>query len=159
MQDRKARFMELNAFVTERHGWLTSIPGDIEVEMQCLPGSSLPDDLRKLGYVVAEIGETQRILPTAIVERFVVGGDGTLQPLLFGSTEPVAQTVKRYDVYKIDYGCYVDLISTSRAPVGLLAGTDDGAFVDVPPDDYRSIRRAILRPEDIARTPDAEPVS
>lgn len=51
----------------------------------------------------------------------------------------------RYDVYKLDYGCYVDLITTSRAPSGLLPfdGTDTD-FVEVPPDDYRSIRRAIL---------------
>lgn len=56
----------------------------------------------------------------------------------------------RYDVYKIDYGCYVDLLTTARAPQGLLPMGDDGAaeegFVDVPPDDYRAIRRAILEP-------------
>jgi hypothetical protein len=49
------------------------------------------------------------------------------------------------DVYKLDYGCYVDLLTTQNAPRGLLP--DDEAksgFVDVPPDDYRSIRRAIL---------------
>lgn len=59
----------------------------------------------------------------------------------------------RYNVYKLDYGCYVDLISTARAPQGLLqldtepgAGDEsDPGFVEVPPDDYRSIRRAILR--------------
>lgn len=53
----------------------------------------------------------------------------------------------RYDVYKIDYGCYVDLLTTQRAPQGLLAldQPDVGkAYVDVPPDDYRAIRRAIL---------------
>lgn len=56
----------------------------------------------------------------------------------------------RYDVYKLDYGCYVDLISTARAPQGLLLlgaeseGEDDTRYVEVPPDDYRSIRRAIL---------------
>ena len=52
----------------------------------------------------------------------------------------------RYDVYKLDYGCYVDLITTSKAPGGLLPiGEGESArFVDVPPDDYRSIRRAIL---------------
>jgi AAA+ ATPase superfamily predicted ATPase len=49
----------------------------------------------------------------------------------------------RYDVYKIDYGSYVDLFATSRAPKGLLA-TDDGSSIQVPPDDYRAIRRAIL---------------
>ncbi len=53
----------------------------------------------------------------------------------------------RFDVYKIDYGCYVDLLTTVRAPQGLLpSGEDDGAYVDVPPDDYRAIRRAILDP-------------
>jgi hypothetical protein len=49
----------------------------------------------------------------------------------------------RYDVYKIDYGCYVDLINTSKAPLGLFEADDN--YVDVPKDDYRSIRRAILR--------------
>jgi hypothetical protein len=49
----------------------------------------------------------------------------------------------RYDVYKIDYGCYVDLLLTARSPQGLLP-FDDGSFVEVPPDDYRAIRRAIL---------------
>ena len=49
----------------------------------------------------------------------------------------------RYDVYKLDYGCYVDLFGTVKSPQGLL-GADDGSFVDVPPDDYRAIRRAIL---------------
>ena len=49
----------------------------------------------------------------------------------------------RYDVYKIDYGCYVDLLSTARTPQGLL-NLDLGGFVEVPPDDYRAIRRAIL---------------
>jgi hypothetical protein len=50
----------------------------------------------------------------------------------------------RYDVYKIDYGCYVDQINTSRAPTGLLE-VEEGEHDEVPRDDYRSIRRAILR--------------
>lgn len=53
---------------------------------------------------------------------------------------------RRFNVYALDYGCYVDLINTSRAPQGLfevdLDGTD--GFVDVPHTDFRSIRRAIL---------------
>jgi hypothetical protein len=56
----------------------------------------------------------------------------------------------RYDVFKIDYGCYVDLINTQRGTQGLFQ-TDDDGYVDVPPDDYRSIRRAILRPEELER--------
>jgi hypothetical protein len=53
----------------------------------------------------------------------------------------------RYDVYKLDYGCYVDLLNTTKAPQGLLPldGEDASDFVEVPPDDYRSIRRAILK--------------
>jgi hypothetical protein len=39
---------------------------------------------------------------------------------------------------KIDYGCYVDLLSTARSPQGLFAA-DDGSTVEVPPDDYRAI--------------------
>jgi len=74
--------------------------------------------------------------------------DARLLHLLKKSIASKDEAGRRYDVYKIDYGCYVDLISTTKAPLGLLIGDDD-SYVDVPPDDYRSIRRAILRPEDI----------
>lgn len=66
----------------------------------------------------------------------------------------------KYDAYKIDYGCYVDLLSTAKAPQGLLplgdesddgkgygdgeGGNNDRGYAEVPPDDYRAIRRAIL---------------
>jgi hypothetical protein len=55
----------------------------------------------------------------------------------------------RYYAYKVDYGAYVELIATDRAPKGLLA-LDEGndQFIEVPPDDYRAIRRTIL---DIAK--------
>ncbi|MFT3896351.1 MAG: hypothetical protein QM719_01405 [Thermomonas sp.] len=56
---------------------------------------------------------------------------------------------RRFNVYAIDYGCYVDLINTSRAPQGLFsAGLAEGdgqeVYVTVPQTDFRSIRRAIL---------------
>lgn len=55
---------------------------------------------------------------------------------------------RRYDVYKIDYGCHVDLLTTTKEPLGLLpVDTDEQTaitYVEVPPDDYRAIRRAIL---------------
>jgi len=61
----------------------------------------------------------------------------------------------RYDAYKLDYGCYVDLLATKAAPSGLFESADPGevdeatdtanaADVLVPNDDYRAIRRAIL---------------
>jgi hypothetical protein len=61
----------------------------------------------------------------------------------------------RYDAYKLDYGCYVDLLATKAAPSGLfeasvtaeeaeVTSSTDAAQVLVPDDDYRAIRRAIL---------------
>ncbi len=47
----------------------------------------------------------------------------------------------------LDYGAYVDLLSTKYAPLGLLPVGDaegDYATVDVPAQDLRAIRRAIL---------------
>ena len=53
---------------------------------------------------------------------------------------------RRFNVYALDYGCYVVLINTSRAPQGLFQADSDGTegYVDVPHTDFRSIRRAIL---------------
>jgi hypothetical protein len=65
----------------------------------------------------------------------------------------------RYDVYKIDYGCYVELATTTWMPRGLFGDEAWDSLVkahgiedpEVPWDDYRSIRRAILRPENIPK--------
>ena len=59
------------------------------------------------------------------------------------------QPGERYDAYKLDYGCYVNLVSTQRGPLGLFPPEEGSTvYADVPPDDYRSIRRAILELED-----------
>ena len=53
----------------------------------------------------------------------------------------------RYRVWKIDYGCYVDLINTAAAPVSYLPFEGDSPpAIDaiVPEDDLRAIRRSIL---------------
>ena len=54
---------------------------------------------------------------------------------------------ERFTVYKLDYGCYVDLVNTDKFPHGGLF-KDDPNFLtvdfDVPEDDKRSYRRAIL---------------
>lgn len=59
----------------------------------------------------------------------------------------------RYDAYKIDYGAYVDLVNTDKSPQGLLVGETEGEFVEVPPNDYRAIRRSIL---DLRKFDDAQ---
>jgi hypothetical protein len=79
--------------------------------------------------------------------------DARLLHILKRSVSAHDQPGIRYAVFKLDYGCYVDLINTKKAPLGLLPGGEedrdgdngDPRFVDVPPDDYRSIRRAILQ--------------
>ena len=63
------------------------------------------------------------------------------------------QPGKRFHVYGIDYGCYVDLISTARAPRGLLdlrEGAQDFCGT-VPKTDFRSIRRCVLNLTDFYR--------
>jgi len=45
------------------------------------------------GYDVTATGDGERILPTAITERFCVGADGALEPVTSGSTRAVAQVV------------------------------------------------------------------
>jgi len=70
-QDRKARFAEVNDFVRSRQdGWLTSIPGKRVVTMDVLPGSTIPSELRKMGYALEADGEGQRLIPHAISRAF-----------------------------------------------------------------------------------------
>jgi hypothetical protein len=35
VKDRKARFEALNEFVRARNGWVTSVPGNIDVTIEC----------------------------------------------------------------------------------------------------------------------------
>jgi hypothetical protein len=65
----------------------------------------------------------------------------------------------RYDAYKLDFGAYVDLLTTKAAPTQFLMGglpseddNDDeaAALVEVPMDDYRAIRTAILNLTDFS---------
>ena len=61
---------------------------------------------------------------------------------------------ERFDVFKLDYGCYVDLIGTASAPECLFeAEVNEGSTsnVEVPSDDYRSIRRAILDVDEFSK--------
>lgn len=75
--------------------------------------------------------------------------DSRLLHILKKNVSSHDQPGMRFDVYKIDYGCYVDLINTTKAPQGLFQTDEEEGFTDVPRDDYRSIRRAILLPQDI----------
>lgn len=57
----------------------------------------------------------------------------------------------RYKVWKLDYGCYVDLMNTSRAPTAYIFEGSEYAVdgnITVPDDDLRAIRRAVLNIDD-----------
>jgi hypothetical protein len=41
------------------------------------------------------------ILPAAIVEKFVAGADGVIEPLTTGSTQPVALTATHAGIFKV----------------------------------------------------------
>jgi hypothetical protein len=108
LENRKARFAELNAMATAKgNAWLTSIPGRTEITMECLPDSTLPDDLRKLGYVVTETGEGQRILSGAIVERFYDRSDGVRIAITAGSTLRATSTVRHAGICKVSRFAFV----------------------------------------------------
>jgi hypothetical protein len=90
VRDRKKRFARLNEFVTMGNGWITSIPGRDEVTVEVLEGSTLPDELREIGYRVEPDGSGERILARSIVEKFARVGD-ELVPMTAGSTLPLAE--------------------------------------------------------------------
>lgn len=111
-----------------------------------------PEALRLLHWIIDKVIAhrraraflLERTVSHELIDRLF---DARVLHLLKRNISAHDQPGVRYDVYKIDYGCYVDLLSTVRSPQGLLE-SDDGGYVDVPPDDYRAIRRAILRIED-----------
>ena len=102
IEDRKTRFAALNAFVTEHGGWLTSIPGDVDIRLEALPGSPLPALLERQGYIVGRTGQTQRILPLAIVQKFETSSSGALIPVTEGSTKPVSVQVTHAGIAAVE---------------------------------------------------------
>lgn len=86
-----------------------------------------------------------------------VGNDPLLSTLFYARVLHVVkrgysaqdQPGQRFNVWSIDYGAYVDLIRTKYAPVGVLPiegldGAVDYADLEVPVQDLRAIRRAVL---------------
>jgi hypothetical protein len=92
VEDRNKLFATLNAYITKRNGWMVSVPGDSEMRFQALPDSTLPGAHRELGYIVEPIGETQRILPHAIVEKLVTTSSGALVRATESSTPTIQIT-------------------------------------------------------------------
>jgi hypothetical protein len=107
IETRKEQFAALNSYINKAGGWLVSVPGDPEMRFQALPDSALPGLLRGMGYIVEQTGQTQRILPHVIVEKFETSSSGALVTAVEGSTKPVTTrvthagltTVVQYDLW------------------------------------------------------------
>ena len=113
---------------------------------------SRDDALRLLNWIIDKVIKEKR------ARGFLVNQKASPAPLLMALFDArVLHLVRRgysaqdepgerYDVYVIDYGAYVDLIHTQYAPQGNLPSGDeaDGGYVDVPTQDLRAIRRAVL---------------
>lgn len=113
-----------------------------------------------LQHIIAEVIGTRRARAFLLSSKSRFKGvdrlfDSRLLHILKKNVSSNDEPGARYDVYKIDYGCYVDLINTTRSPEGLFE-VDERTFTEVPRDDYRSIRRAILDP---SKLPLQEPVA
>ncbi|WP_183096848.1 ORC-CDC6 family AAA ATPase [Brenneria goodwinii] len=57
---------------------------------------------------------------------------------------------KKYTLYTLDYGCYVELMSSKNAPLGLIIESnenDELQYIEVPKSDYRSVKNSILNLE------------
>jgi hypothetical protein len=98
----KERFATMNNFCRSRHAWIISVPGDPEIRLETLPNSTLPAELKRLGYELADDGEGERIIPGRIIERFIRGPGGELVPLVAGSTAPVAETRTHAGIVKTE---------------------------------------------------------
>lgn len=105
-----------------------------------------------------------KVIETKKARAFLLNSSESNQDIEFLFDERVLHIAKRsysakdepgvrYQVWKIDYGCYVDLINTAKNPTGLLfEGSDfnDAGEIIVPDDDYRAVRRAILNLSEFA---------
>jgi hypothetical protein len=119
LDERKKEFDLLNVYVTHRGGWIVSTPGSRKIVLETLLSSTLPQELRDGLSVkwrssdgsmcrlslppldVHEEGEGQRILAGSIVENFARRADGELQPLVEGSTAPIAETRTHAGICKV----------------------------------------------------------
>jgi hypothetical protein len=59
-------------------------------------------NIARLGYIVEKTGESQRILPHAVVQRFEVSSSGALVAPTEGSTKPTTVTVTNAGIATVE---------------------------------------------------------
>jgi hypothetical protein len=101
IDERKKRFDDINAFISQHDGWTTSVPGSHEITFDALVGSALPEQLAAMGYIVEKTGTSERILAHPVAQRFEVSSSGALVPATEGST-PTTLTVTNAGIANVE---------------------------------------------------------
>ena len=59
----------------------------------------------------------------------------------------------RFNAFRLDYGCYIELMMRRMVDGLFMAERSEGGsqWVEVPRDNYRSVRRAVLEVADLAQ--------
>lgn len=129
-------------FQTDKESALRGVPGGLELLNWVI--DKVIREKRARGFLVNQRSSGAPLL-TALFDARVIH-------LVRRGYSAQDEPGERYDVYVIDFGAYVDLINTQNAPRGLLPvdieGDDledsDAGWVEVPEQDLRALRRAIL---------------
>lgn len=107
--------------------------------------------IRLLNWIVDEVIGNKRtkgflLDPSGIMDPLVRAlYDGRVLHLIRRGISSRDQPGVRFNAYALDFGCYVHLTAAKAPRTLFTADTDEGVLdVDVPSDDYRSIRTAIL---------------
>ena len=80
--------------------WVTSTPNADVCRIEVTEGSPWPAELRKRGYPLEPDGTGQRIIGHAFREVVHVNSDGTISPLVEGSTAPT-KTIDHAGIIKV----------------------------------------------------------
>jgi hypothetical protein len=79
IESKKSSFAKLARLISNGGAWVTSYPGLSYLSFDALESSTVPAQLRALGYDPIDEGEGERILPAGITERFVTEGSTVMQ--------------------------------------------------------------------------------
>lgn len=110
-----------------------------------------PENRKMLDWIRDEVIGNRRtrafLLPVGVVDDIIDRlFDRRALHIKSRSMSSAHRPGERFVVYKLDYGCYADLVNTDKAPGGMLLPGNAALEVDfdVPDDDGRSYRRAVL---------------
>jgi hypothetical protein len=81
--------ISMSDLVADEGGWITSVPNNAEIRMECRVDSDLPETLADLGYELQSLGSTERLLP-------VGGGVAPVTVEIWSFQMPQLVTEKRH---------------------------------------------------------------